>query len=77
MSPEDIQNIKNRLGIIGNDDRLNRAVEVAYKVASTDLSVLVTGESGVGKEFFPKIIHQLLDLKFLVFAVFLLFLKHS
>ena len=58
MSPEDIQNIKNRFGIIGNDDRLNRAVEVAYKVASTDLSVLVTGESGVGKEFFPKIIHQ-------------------
>ena len=63
MSPEDIQDIKNRFGIIGNDDRLNRAVEVAYKVASTDLSVLVTGESGVGKEFFPKIIHQFSDRK--------------
>lgn len=63
MSPEEIQNIKNRFGIIGNDDRLNRAVEVAYKVASTDLSVLVTGESGVGKEFFPKIIHQFSDRK--------------
>ncbi len=63
MSPEEIQDIKNRFGIIGNDDRLNRAVEVAYKVASTDLSVLVTGESGVGKEFFPKIIHQFSDRK--------------
>ncbi len=63
MSPEEIQNIKNRFGIIGNDDRLNRAVEVAYKVASTDLSVLVTGESGVGKEFFPQIIHQFSDRK--------------
>lgn len=58
MTPEELQNIKNKFGIIGKDDRLNRAVEVAYKVASTDLSVLVTGESGAGKEFFPQIIHQ-------------------
>lgn len=58
MSPEEIQNIKNKFGIIGCDDRLNRAVEVAYQVASTDLSVLITGESGTGKEFFPQIIHQ-------------------
>lgn len=63
MSPEDLQNIKNRFSIVGNDDRLNRAVEVAYKVASTDLSVLVTGESGTGKEFFPQIIHQFSDRK--------------
>lgn len=63
MSPEELQNIKNRFSIIGNDDRLNRAVEVAYKVAPTDLSVLVTGESGTGKEFFPQIIHQFSDRK--------------
>lgn len=53
----DIQSVKQRFGIIGNNDQLNRALEVAVRVASTDLSVLVTGESGVGKEFFPQIIH--------------------
>lgn len=58
MTPEEIQSVKNRFGIIGNDERLNRAVEVAVQVAPTDLSVLVTGESGVGKEFFPQIVHQ-------------------
>ncbi len=58
MSPEEINNIKQRFEIVGNDDRLNRAVEVAYEVAPTDLSVLITGESGTGKEFFPQIIHQ-------------------
>ncbi|MDA3879207.1 MAG: sigma-54 dependent transcriptional regulator [Prolixibacteraceae bacterium] len=54
----DIQDIKQRFGIIGNSIALNRAIEVAVQVAPTDLSVLVTGESGVGKEVFPQIIHQ-------------------
>ncbi|MDA8807995.1 sigma-54 dependent transcriptional regulator [Flavobacteriaceae bacterium] len=53
------QNIKQRFGIIGNDPTLNRSVEKAMRVSPTDISVLVTGESGVGKESFPKIIHQL------------------
>ncbi|MCL2683552.1 MAG: sigma 54-interacting transcriptional regulator [Bacteroidales bacterium] len=55
----EIQSIKQRLGIITVNPEMNRAIEVACQVAATDLSVLVTGESGVGKEFFPKIIHQL------------------
>lgn len=55
----DIQAIKQRFGIIGNSPLLNRAIDVAMQVANTDLSVLVLGESGVGKEFFPKIIHEL------------------
>ena len=54
-----IQEIKNRFGIIGNSPLLNRAIEVAQQVAPTDITVLVTGESGSGKETFPKIIHQL------------------
>jgi transcriptional regulator with PAS, ATPase and Fis domain len=54
----DIQDIKQRFGIIGNDPELNRAIEVAIQVAPTDLSVLITGESGVGKESFPQIIHN-------------------
>ena len=54
----DIQAIKRRFGIIGNAAGLNRAIEVAYRVAATDLSVLITGESGSGKEVFPQIIHQ-------------------
>ena len=53
------QNIKQRFGIIGNDSVLNRSIEKAMRVSPTDISVLVTGESGVGKESFPKIIHQL------------------
>lgn len=53
----DLISIKNRFGIIGNSEALNRALEVALRVAPTDLSVLVTGESGVGKEFFPQVIH--------------------
>ena len=53
------QSIKQRFGIIGNDPLLNRAIEKALRVSPTDISVLVTGESGVGKESFPKIIHQL------------------
>ena len=55
---ESIQAIKQRFGIIGNDPILNRALEKALKVAPTDISVLVTGESGVGKESIPKITHQ-------------------
>ncbi len=56
---ESVQAIKQRFGIIGNDPSLNRAIEKAIQVAPTDISVLVTGESGVGKESIPKIIHQL------------------
>ncbi len=53
----ELTSIKQRFSIIGNSPLLNRALEVAVRVASTDLSVLVTGESGVGKEFFPQVIH--------------------
>lgn len=56
---ENLQAIKQRFGIIGNDLQLNRALEKAIRVSPTDISVLVTGESGVGKENIPKIIHQL------------------
>lgn len=56
---EAIQNIKQRFEIIGQDPKLNRALEKAIQVAPTDISVLVTGESGVGKEAIPKIIHSL------------------
>ena len=56
---ESIQAIKQRFSIIGNDPKLNRALEKAIQVAPTDISVLVTGESGVGKESIPKIIHSL------------------
>ncbi len=56
---ESIQATKQRFGIIGNDPTLNRAIEKAIQVAPTDISVLVTGESGVGKESIPKIIHSL------------------
>ncbi len=56
---ESVQNIKQRFEIIGNDLKLNRALEKAIQVAPTDISVLVTGESGVGKESIPKIIHAL------------------
>ena len=55
----DIQNIKNRFGIIGNSPALNYALEVAVQVAPTDLTVLINGESGVGKEVFSQIIHTL------------------
>ena len=54
----ELQNLKQRFDIIGNDPALMRALEVAVQVANTDLSVLVTGESGVGKEVIPQIIHQ-------------------
>lgn len=58
MDSKEIQNLKLRFGIVGNADELNRAIDIAMQVAPTDLSVLVTGESGVGKEHFPQIIHQ-------------------
>ena len=57
LEGQDILSVKQRFGIIGNSDAMNRALSVALRVAPTDLSVLVTGESGVGKEFFPQIIH--------------------
>lgn len=53
----ELTEIKNRFGIIGNDPRLNNALNTAVQIAGTDLSVLITGESGVGKEVIPKIIH--------------------
>ena len=55
---KDLQNIKQRFGIIGNDEGLNRAIDIAVQVAPTDLSVLITGESGTGKEIFPQVIHS-------------------
>ncbi len=55
---KDLHNIKQRFGIIGNYDGLNRAIDIAVQVSPTDLSVLITGESGTGKEIFPQIIHS-------------------
>lgn len=55
---KDLQNIKQRFGIIGNFDGLNRAIDIAVQVAPTDLSVLISGESGTGKEIFPQVIHS-------------------
>lgn len=57
MTQQELLSIKQRFGIIGQSPLLNRDIEIAVQVARTDLSVLVTGESGVGKEHFPKIIH--------------------
>lgn len=57
MNKAEIQQVKQRFGIIGNNEQLYCAIDVALQVAPTDLSVLITGESGVGKENFPKIIH--------------------
>ena len=54
----DVQSIKRNAGIIGNDPQLNHAIEIATQVAMTDLTVLITGESGTGKDVIPKIIHQ-------------------
>jgi len=54
----DLQNIKQRFGIIGNYEGLDRAIDIAVQVAPTDLSVLITGESGTGKEVFPQVIHN-------------------
>ena len=60
---DNVQNIKQRFGIIGNDQQLNFAIGKAVRVAPTEISVLTTGESGVGKEVFPRIIHQLSNRK--------------
>ena len=59
MTNQELQSLKNKYDIIGNDPALNTALEIAVAVAPTDITVLVTGESGVGKENIPKIIHQL------------------
>ncbi len=58
MQHSEIQSVKHRFGIIGTSELLNRAIDIAVQVAPTDLSVLITGESGVGKENFPQIIHH-------------------
>ena len=58
MTKAEIQQVKLRFGIIGNNEALMRAIDIAIQVAPTDLSLLITGESGVGKESFPQIIHQ-------------------
>jgi len=58
MDAQQLQNLKNKFDIIGTDPGLNRALEIASAVAPTDLTVLIVGESGVGKENIPKIIHQ-------------------
>lgn len=58
MTKAELQQVKQRFGIIGSNSALDRAIDVAVQVARTDLSILVTGESGVGKERFPQIIHQ-------------------
>ena len=58
MDHKDLQRIKNQFNIIGNSPQLNRGIEIAVQVALTDLSVLITGESGVGKENIPRIIHM-------------------
>ena len=58
MDLKELQNIKQRYGIVGNCDALNRALDIAMQVAPTDLSVLIIGESGVGKEIIPRVIHD-------------------
>lgn len=58
MNIQELQNIKQRYGIVGNCNALNRALDIALQVAPTDLSVLVAGESGVGKEIIPRVIHD-------------------
>ena len=58
MKTTELQSIKQRYNIVGNCDALNRALDVALQVAPTDLSVLIVGESGVGKEIIPRVIHD-------------------
>ena len=58
MNTSELQKVKQRYNIVGNCDALNRALDVALQVASTDLSVLIVGESGVGKEIIPRVIHD-------------------
>ena len=59
LTDQELQSLKNRFGIIGNDPSLNYSLTVASQVANTDLTVLIQGESGVGKEVFSQIIHTL------------------
>jgi transcriptional regulator with PAS, ATPase and Fis domain len=59
ITPQEIQSVKQRFGIIGNSPLLNHAIQVAMQAAPTDMTVLITGESGSGKESFSKIIHSL------------------
>ena len=58
MDTSELQKVKQRYNIVGNSDGLNRALDVALQVAPTDLSVLIIGESGVGKEIIPRVIHD-------------------
>ena len=58
MVTTNLQNVKMRYGIVGNSEGLNHALDVALQVAPTDLSVLIVGESGVGKEAIPRVIHD-------------------
>lgn len=58
MDTSQLQRLKQRYGIVGNDDALNRALEIALKISPVDLSVLIMGENGVGKEIFPRVIHD-------------------
>ena len=58
METSQLQRLKQRYGIVGNDDALNRALEIALKISPVDLSVLIMGENGVGKEIFPRVIHD-------------------
>ena len=58
MNTSELQRIKQRYNIVGNSDGLNRALDIALQVAPTDLSVLIIGESGAGKEIIPRVIHD-------------------
>ena len=58
MNIEEIQRVKQRYNIVGNSEGLNHALDIALQVAPTDLSVLIVGESGVGKEIIPRVIHD-------------------
>ena len=58
METSQLQRLKQRYGIVGNDDALDRALEIALKISPVDLSVLIMGENGVGKEIFPRVIHD-------------------
>ena len=66
LSLDELQKIKNNSGIIGNSAGLNRAINIAVQVAVTDLSVLVLGESGAGKEKIPQIILKIIRKQFLI-----------
>ena len=76
MTKAEIQQVKLRFGIIGNTEALTRAIDVAIQVAPTDLSVLITGESGVGKESFPQITNTVAEsMDSILLSTVVLFLK--